>query len=94
MLFVVNSSDKSKQWWSLLSSLAGRSYRDHPAVPPAHHLASSFSSKLSCFSMLDEPPTLKECHDLIFHQFRIKKWQVKPALQSLDILLNLWDMME
>ena len=81
----------SKQWWSLLSSLAGHSYRGQPAVPPAHQLASCFSSKLSCSSTLDEPPTLEECHHSTFHQFRIKKSQVKSVLQSLDVAKSVGD---
>ena len=81
----------SKQWWLLLSSLAGHSYRGRPAVPPAHQLASYFSSKLSCSSMLDEPPTLEECHHSTFCQFRIKKSQVKSVLQSLDVAKSVGD---
>ena len=46
----------SKQWWSLLTSLTGRSSRGRPAVPPSAHLADYFSSKLSCSSTLNEPP--------------------------------------
>ena len=81
----------SKQWWSLLSSLAGRSYRNQPAIPPAHQLASYFSSKLSYSSTLDEPPTLEECHHSTFCQFRIKKSQVKSVLQSLDVAISMGD---
>ena len=81
----------SKQWWSLLSSLAGRSCRGRPAVPPAHQLASYFSSKLSCSSTLDEPPTSEDCHHLTFCQFQIKKSQVKSVLQSLDVAKSVED---
>ena len=81
----------SKQWWSLLSSLAGCSYRGLPAVPPAHQLASYFSSKLSCSSTFNEPPTLEECHHSTFRQFRIKKSQVKSVLLSLDVAKSVGD---
>ena len=81
----------SKQWWLLLTSLAGRSCRGQPAVPPAHRLASYFSSKLSCPSTLDEPPTLEDCHHSIFRQYRIKKSQVKCVLQSLDVANSVGD---
>ena len=82
---------RSKQWWSLLLSLVGRSYRGQPTVPPAHHLASYFSYKLSCSSTLDEPPTLEEYHHLTFREFQIKKSQVKSVLQSLNVT-NPWEM--
>ena len=52
----------SKQWWSLLTSLTGSSSRGRIAVPPVHQLASYFSSRLSCSSTLDEPPSLADCH--------------------------------
>ena len=81
----------SKQWWSLLSSLAGRSYRGRPTVPPAHQLASYFYSKLSCSSTLDKPLTLEECHHSTFCQFQIKKSQVKSVLQSLDVAKSVGD---
>ena len=75
----------SKQWWSLLTSLTESRSRGQPAVTPAHQLASYFSSKLSCSSTLDEPPTLTDCHRSIFRQFQIKKSHVKCVLQSLDV---------
>ena len=50
-----------------------------------HCISLYFSSKLSCSSTLDEPPTLEECHHSTFRQFRIKKSQVKSVLQSLDV---------
>ena len=41
--------------------------------------------------MLDEPPTLEECHHSTFCQFRIKKSQVKSVLQSLDVAKSVGD---
>ena len=81
----------SKQWWSLLTSLAKRNSRGRPAVLPAHQLASYFSSKLSCSSTIDEPPTLADCYCSIFRQFRIKKSHVKHVLQSLDVAKSVGD---
>ena len=75
----------SKQWWSLLTSLTGRSSRGRPAVPPSAHLADYFSSKLSCSSTLSEPPVLEDCHHSLLRQFRIKKSRVHSLLLSLDV---------
>ena len=36
----------SKQWWSLLSSLAGCSYRGRPAVPPALYMHAIMKSTI------------------------------------------------
>ena len=81
----------SKQWWSLLTSLTGRSSRGRPAVPPSAHLADYFSSKLSCSSTLNEPPFLEDCHHSLLRQFRIKKSRVHSLLLSLDVNKSIGD---
>ena len=81
----------SKQWWSLLTSITGRSSKGKPAVPPSAKLADYFSSKLSHSSLLDTPPVLEDCHYLLFRQFRIKKSQVRSVLLSLDVNKSIGD---
>ena len=81
----------SKQWWSLLTSITGRSSKGRPAVPPSAKLADYFSSKLPHSSLLDTPPVLEDCHYSLFRQFRIKKSQVRSVLLSLDVNKSIGD---
>ena len=81
----------SKRWWSLTKSLMGYTSRGRPMLPPAHQLAEYFSTKLSLPDKVTPVPTLKDCHQSLFTQFRFKVSHVKHILCSLDTTKSVGD---
>ena len=81
----------SKRWWSLTKSLIGSTFGGRPMLPPAHQLAEYFSTKLSLPNNIASVPTLKDCHQSLFTQFRFKVSHVKHILCSLDTTKSVGD---